>query len=113
LFKRRVGLFVDYGVLLNPPDFVFAGLHFEEAPPGFENLERLSIHDLGYAIGNGGYAIVEIHLRRRHIDGLVLHFAKPVTSRAEKNGTKQQARQQTWEQARSRRGSRAPCAALE
>ena len=71
LDKQVVGFGVDDGAVFNPADLVFLGSDLEEAAAVFEYIERLAVCDLGYAIGDGGYPVVEVHLAGGDIDRLV------------------------------------------
>jgi len=76
LHKRTVSLVVDDGALFNPANLVLPGFYFEEAVPVLEDFERLTIHDLGHAIGNGGYAVMDVHLACGDVNGVVRFMVK-------------------------------------
>jgi hypothetical protein len=71
---------VDHCTVFNPADLVFLGLDFEEPVAAFEDYEPLAIHHFGYAIGDGGDAVVQVHLARGDVHGIVLFLVKARTS---------------------------------
>jgi len=80
LLKPFVGLAVDNGALFNPAYLALFRLYLEEAAAAFENLERLPVHDLGHTFRNSGHAVVEVHLPRGDVDGVVVLRAKAAAS---------------------------------
>ena len=81
LFKGLEGFAVDNRPLFNPADLLLLGSHLEEAAAVLEHFERLAVADLGHAIGNGGYAVVQIRLPRIDVDRVVALAAQTVASR--------------------------------
>ena len=64
LIKSIEGLGVDYRPLLNPSDLVLLCLHLEKAAAMLQHLQRLAIGHLGHAVGDGGHAVMQVHLPR-------------------------------------------------
>ena len=98
LGKGIAGLGVNDGPVLNPADLVLLGLHLEEAPAVFENLELLAVDHLGHAIGDCRYPVAQVHLAHRDIHHLMLLVVKAVAARdqgqkAERNQQRQRAQQ--------------------
>jgi len=80
LDERIVCLRIDDRAVLDPAGLVLFGLHFEEAPPVLQNLERLAVHHLGYAIGDGRDPVVKIHLAGGNVHHLLLLRVKAVAA---------------------------------
>ena len=70
------GLAVDHGPLFNPAGLVLLGRDFQETASVFQHLERLAVDHLGHTIGDGGHAVVQVHLPHGNVDGFVMHMAK-------------------------------------
>jgi hypothetical protein len=87
-----IALRIDDGALFNPADFVLIRLYPQKAASVLQHFELLSVDDLADAIGNGGHAIMQVHLPGGNIDGLMLLAAQPVaTCIEEKNAGQKQS----------------------
>jgi hypothetical protein len=62
-----------------------------------EHLERLPIHYLGHALGDGGDTVVEVHLARRDVDGFIFLMAEAAASRGKSEET-QNCKHGQWPQ---------------
>ena len=54
-----------------------------------QHFKRLPIHDLGNAIGDGGYAVMNVHLARGDVDRLVGRLVKSLASASERKHREQ------------------------
>ncbi len=67
----------------------------------FEHFKRLAVDHFGHAVGDGGHAIMQVHLPRGDVDRVVKLLAETVTAgRKRENAHKKQ---------RQDRRRRAPC----
>jgi hypothetical protein len=67
-----VGVGGEDGVLFDPADLVFLGFDAEEAAAVLEDFKLLAVDHLADAVGDGGDAVVEVHLPGGYVDGLVV-----------------------------------------
>jgi hypothetical protein len=67
---------VDDCPVFNPTDLVLFGLDFEEPVATLEDYEPLAVHHFGDTIGDGGDAVVQVHLARGDVHGIVLFLVK-------------------------------------
>ena len=80
LVELGMSLGIDDEALFDPADLLLIGLYLEEAASMLDDLERLPVDYLGHAIGDGGYAVVNVGLLRGDVDGLWLAMAKTAAS---------------------------------
>ena len=85
LLKLVVQVAVDDRMLFDPADLILLSLHLEEAAAALEHFERLPIGHFAHAIGDGGHAVVQVHLPRGDIHGVVLLMTN-ATAACEKEG---------------------------
>jgi hypothetical protein len=90
LLEGLKGFFVDHGPLLDPADLVLLGLHVEEAAVALDHLERLAVDHLGHPIGDGGDAVVQVHLARAEVDLVVMLVAEAAAAGGKSNKAYQQ-----------------------
>jgi len=84
LDKQVVGFGVDDGAVFNPADLVLLGPDLEEAAAVFQDIEGLAVGDLGHAIRDGGYSVLEVHLPGGDIDRLVQRRVEPCAAADER-----------------------------
>ncbi len=81
LNEGLAGVGVDDGALLNPADLVLLGFDLEKTAVALEDLERLAVDDFSDALRDGGDAVVEIHVARSDVDGVVFWLAETAATR--------------------------------
>src|SRR5487761_1983345 len=75
---------VDDRVFFDPANLVFLGFYLEETTAVLQHLKLLAIVDLGYAVGDSGYPVMQIHLARGNVDGFVLLMANARTAASQR-----------------------------
>jgi hypothetical protein len=80
LGESVVVLGVDDGALFDPANFVSSGLYAEKPAAMLENFEGFAVCDHTNAIGDGGNAVVKVHLPCGDIDSLVLLVAQAIAT---------------------------------
>jgi hypothetical protein len=83
---------IDHCPLFNPAYLVFLCLDFEEPVATFEDYEPLAVYHFGNTIGDGGDAVLQIHLPGGDVHSVVLFV---VESRAAAEDCKQ-AHKEHW-----------------